>query len=152
MIGIQNEHLLTDIFGHFPSFHDNTILKVIWDGGNRSGAKRTLEVLIHGWTLVNEVDEENHFKTSNHVVVKFRFMGIVNLTLSADQQSEWPHLDGVAENILFQLTIKKLSDREDHHVKFRVAFDGSVGGNAEFHCRDVSIESVEPYISSESRN
>ena len=146
MIGIQNEHLLTDIFGRFPSFHDAELLKVTWGGGEPAGDRRTLEVLIHVWTLLNEVDEEDHLKTSNHVVVKFQFTGIVNLALGHhNQQSEWPHLDGVEKNILFALTIKKLSDREEHHVKFKVEFAGSVGGSAEFHCRDISIESVEPF-------
>ncbi len=133
-MGIQNEHLLTDIFGSFPSFHDAEVLSLVLDKGEGRG--NWLETLIHVFRITKEVDDENRLVTKDHVVVKFRFSSILNLRIDEFFQ----------QNVLWNLEIKQTSDREKAHVKFKVVFNASVGMSAEFHCEAISIESVEPYV------
>jgi hypothetical protein len=134
MSDIQNEHLLTDVFGRFPSFHDAEVVSISL---NRCGRDRCaeLEALVHVWEMTSQVDEAGRYLLQHHSLVKFRFSRIINLEL----------IDFNQQNVLAYLEITKTSDRERDKVKFRVWFRGIHGVTARFHCEAVSIESVEPF-------
>jgi hypothetical protein len=133
---IKNSNLLIDVFHRFPSFHDAEVLRIALDRGERSGFDPSLEALVHVFEGTGEVDENGRYRLKNHVLVLFRFSKIVNLQLTDFNQ----------QNVLWNLEIINLSDRERDKVKFKVVFRSSFGVSASFHCEAVSIESVEPYV------
>jgi hypothetical protein len=133
---IKNAHLLTSIFGYFPSFHDAMVFRMTLDRGDRGDFDPSLEALIHVFEGTREINESGHYRLKNHVLVLFRFSKIVDLKLADFNQ----------QNALQHLEITNLSDRDRDKVKFKIVFDGIFGVTASFHCHSVSIESVEPYI------
>lgn len=134
MSEIRNEHLLTDVFGRFPSFHDAEVVSISL---NRHGLDSfaELEALVHVFEMTNQIDEEGRYVLQHHSLVKFKFSRIINLELADFNQ----------QNVLAYLEITKPSDRDRDKVKFRVYFRGIHGVTARFHCEAVSIESVEPF-------
>ena len=136
LVKIQNANLLIDVFGRFPSFHDAEVLRITLDRGDRTDLNPSLEALIHVFEVTPEVDDNGRYQLKNHVLVLFRFSKIVNLQLTDFNQ----------QNVLWDLEIIHLSDRERDKVKFKVVFRSSFGVSASFHCEAVSIESVEPYV------
>jgi hypothetical protein len=132
---IQNSHLLTDIYRRWPSFHDAEVLHLTLDRGERGNFEPSLEAAVHVFEMTSDVDDKGHYDLKNHVVVRFRFSRIVNLSLADFNQ----------QNVLQYLEIENLSDREQDKVKFKVIFEGIFGVKAKFHCDSVSIESVESY-------
>jgi Asp-tRNA(Asn)/Glu-tRNA(Gln) amidotransferase C subunit len=137
---IQNSHLLTGIFGRWPSFHDAEVLRITLDRGESGSFEPSLEAVIHVFEMTSEVDDKGYYLLKNHVAVCFRFREIVNLSLEGFNQ----------QNVLQHLAIDHLSDREQDKVKFKVVFEGIFGVEAEFHCESISIESVEPYAREQS--
>lgn len=134
---IQNCHLLTDIFGRLPSFHDAEVLSINLSRGKSAYSPESiLEATIHVFEMTSEINERGEYVLRNHVLVKFLFSKIVNLNLT-----DFNH-----QNVLNSLQIVHLSDKEEHKVKFRVIFEGIFGVKAKFHCSSVSVESVEPYV------
>jgi hypothetical protein len=131
---IQNSHLLTDIFGYFPSFHDAEVLRMTLDRGDADSFKPSLQATIHVFHVTPEIDERRRYVLTNHVLATFRFREIVELSLA-----DFNH-----QNVLQRLSIVDISDRQLERVKFQVLMDGIHGVTAEFQCRSVSVESVEP--------
>jgi len=134
---IENSHLLTDIFGRWPSFHDAEVLNITLDRGERGTFEPSLQAAVHVFEGTSQVDDEGErrYVLKNHVVVRMRFSRIGNLSLADFNQ----------QNVLWSLKIEHLSDRPRDKVKFAVIFHGTFGATAKFHCDAVSIESVEPY-------
>jgi hypothetical protein len=137
---ILNAHLLTDRFGRFPSFHDAEVVHMALHRRDRHSFDPSLESSIRVFEMSGEIDERGSYRLKNEVLVLFRFSKIVNLSLADFNQ----------QNVLSHLEITHLSDRAGDKVKFKVAFSGIFGLTAQFHCDSVSIESVEPYVRSES--
>ena len=137
---IQNSHLLTDIFGRWPSFHDAEVLRLTLDRGERDNFEPSLEAAVHVFEMTSDVDDKGRYVLNNHVVVRFRFSRIVNLSLEGFNR----------QNVLQYLEIENLSDREQDKVKFKVLFEGIFGVKAKFHCDSVNLESVEPYVHKQS--
>lgn len=137
---IQNNRLLTDIFGWWPSFHDAEVLSIALDRGEKNNFEPSLTAAIYVFEITSKVDNEGHYVLRNHTLVRFRFYKIVNLSLSDFNQ----------QNVLQHLDIEHLSDRKQDKVKFKITFSGIFGVKAKFHCNSVSIESVEPYVSKQS--
>jgi hypothetical protein len=131
---IENSHLLTAIFGRWPSFHDAEVLNIALDRGERGAFDPSLEAAFRLYEGTSGMDQEGRYVLKNHVVVRIKFSRIVNLTLADFNQ----------QNALGSLVIEHLSDRERDTVKFRVVFESIFGVKAKFHCESVRIESVEP--------
>ena len=134
---IENSHLLTDIFGRWPCFHDAEVLSIALDRGERGAYGPSLEAAVRLYEGTSEVDNEGRYVLKNHVVVRLRFSQILNLALA----------DFNNQNVLGSLVIEHLSDRERDLVKFSVVFESIFGVKAKLHCDSVRIESVEPYSS-----
>ena len=137
---IQNSHLLTDMFGEFPSFHDAEVLRVTLERGDKLGFEPSLEALINTWQFAGGVDERGYLSSKNDVLVSFRFAKIAEVNLDGFNQ----------QNVLFHLEIIELSEPAENEAKFKVVFLGCFGIEAEFYCDSISIESVEPYVRDES--
>jgi len=100
---IHNVHLLTDIFGRFPTFHDSEVLRITLDRGERGSFGPSLEVAIHLFEMTADVDENNKFVLKNHVSVVFRFSEITNLRID----------DFNSQNVINELIIDRHSEQKD---------------------------------------
>jgi hypothetical protein len=132
---IRNVELLTNIFGRFPSFHDAEVLSLALERGERDISGPTLETRIHVFEMTSEVDENKRLVLKNHSIVRFRFSEIIDLEIN-----EFNH-----QNVLSGLYIERNQDQGSETPLFKVTFEGIYGMHADFHCRGISVESVEPY-------
>lgn len=132
---IQNSHLLTDIFGKFPSFHDAEVHEIKLVRGETRSFNPTLFVLIHVFQMTSEVDEKNRYVLKNHVLVEFRFSKVSHLEIAGFNH----------QNVIQSLEITESAKIEGEAGKFEVIFESIFGVGAEFLCEDISIESVKSY-------
>ena len=133
---IQNSHLLTDIFGRWPSFHDAEILRVVLDRGDVQSFSPYLQATIHVFEMTPQIDERGSYVLKNHVAVSLRFIEIYELKLEEFNQ----------QNVLQGLSISNVSNRQLERIRFEVSFDGIFGVTAKFQCNSIRVESVEPYV------
>jgi hypothetical protein len=132
---IENGYLLTGIFGRWPSFHDAEVLHIELNRGETRKFNPYLQAAIHVYEVTSQVEGRRRIM-KNHVAVTFRFIEICKLRLE-----EFNH-----QNVLQDLCISDVSDRQLERIKFDVSFDGIFGVSAKFECHLISIESVEPYL------
>lgn len=132
---IQNSHLLTDIFGKFPSFHDAEIHQINLIRGETGTFSPSLTALIHTREMTSEVDEKNRYILKNHALVEFRFSDIYEIELKGFSY----------QNVLQDLRITENPESDSEKELFDVLFEGIVGVKAKFICGAISIESVVPY-------
>jgi hypothetical protein len=133
---IKNSHLLTDVFGRFPTFHDAEVLRITLDRGQAQPFSPYLQATIHVFEMTSQVDEQGRYVLENHVAVTFKFIEIYKLSLEDFNQ----------QNVLQGLSIEDISERQLERIKFEVSFDGIFGVTARFQCNSISIETVEPYL------
>lgn len=132
---IQNSHLLTDVFGKFPSFHDAEVHQLNLLRGEARTYSPMLSALIHVYEMTPEVDERNRYVLKNHILVEFRFSKVNHLEIAGFNH----------QNVLQFLEITETSGAEDGNTEFEVLFEGIFGVRAKFYCEAISIESVAPY-------
>ena len=137
---IQNSHLLTDIFGRFPSFHDAEVLRITLDRDESQLFRPYLQATIHVFEMTSQIDERGQYVLKNHVSVIFRFVEIYQLSLEDFDQ----------QNVLQRFHIVDVSDRQLERIKFEVLMSGTFGVTAKFQCNSIRIESVEPYVRKQS--
>lgn len=133
---IQNSRSLTDLFGRWPSFHDAEVLRLTLDRGEARSFNPNLQAAIHVFEMTSQIDEQGMYVLKGHVVATFLFFEIIEVRLE----------DFTHQNVLQNLSITDISDQQLERVKFHVAFNGIFGVTAEFHCRSIRVESVEPYV------
>jgi hypothetical protein len=133
---IQNSHLLTDVFGKFPSFHDSEIHQINLIRGETRAFSPTLTAVIHVFEVIKQADEKPRRFLENHVFVEFRFSKVSDVEI----------VDFNYQNVLQSLEIIEVSEVEDEKTKFEILFEGIFGVSAKFYCEAISIESVEPYV------
>jgi hypothetical protein len=133
MATIENVHLLEEVFGGFPSFHDAEVLRIVL---NREKTKTlpALEAQIHVFEITSEI-KDGRYVLKHHTLVTFQFLEIDGLTLEGFNH----------QNALHGLSIKDISDYQLENLKFEVRFDGSLGVDAKFKCRAIKIVSVAPF-------
>lgn len=134
---IHNVHLLTDIFGRFPTFHDSEILRITLDRGERGSFGPSLEASIHLFEMTADVDKNNKFILKNHVVALFIFSQIANLRID----------DFNRQNVINELIIiDHPSEGKDGNVRFKITFEGIYGIDASFECSSIAVQSVQPFV------
>ncbi|MBK8812730.1 MAG: hypothetical protein IPN69_18635 [Acidobacteria bacterium] len=77
---IQNGHLLTDVFGKFPSFHDSEVHRISLIRETRSFGP-TLTALVHVFEVIKESHERKRRFLENHACVEFRFSKVSDLEI-----------------------------------------------------------------------
>ncbi len=132
---IQNSHLLTDVFGKFPSFHDAEVHQFNLVRGETRSFNPTLFALIHVFQMTSEVDEKNRYVLKNHVLVEFRFSKISDLEIAGFNH----------QNVSQFLKMTEVSDAEEGNTEFEVLFEGIFGVSVKFICEAISVESVKTY-------
>ena len=130
---IENVHLLEDVFGRFPSFHDAEVLRITM---NRvlGGVLPTLEAQVHVFEMTSEI-VDGSYVLKNHTRVTFQFLEFDELVLEGFNH----------QNALQGLRLIDISDRQLEDLKFEVGFDGIFGVDASFKCKSIKIVSVEPF-------
>src|SRR5882672_4254724 len=132
---VENSHLVTDIFGRWPSFHDAEVLEMTLNRGERATYGPWLSAKIHVFEMTSQV-ENGAYVLRHHSAVNFHFRELHELKLDGFNQ----------QNVLGGLRIVDVSDGKLEGINFEVFFDGIYGVSASLQCRSINIESVEPYI------
>jgi hypothetical protein len=133
---IKNSHLLTDLFGYWPSFHDAEVMKIILDReGNDLAHGPTIIASIYVFQMTSKVNNDGKYILKNHILADLRFDGVVELEL----------YDFNHQNVLGELVIEDLSARQMERVRFEAAFHSIYGFGARFQCEAIGIDSVTPF-------
>ena len=130
---IENGHLLTDIFGYWPSFHDAEVISFEMFRGPQNVPEPFFRVKLHVFEMTNEVDSRGFFVLKNHSFVTFSFRGV------DESHVKWFN----HQNALWELAIVDISSRQLEHLKFEIHFASAFGVEAEFKCRSVAVEAVD---------
>lgn len=130
---IQNSHLLEDVFGHFPSFHDAEVLRIVLERASGVAVLPTLEADIYTFEVTSEI-KDGKYILKNRLLVTFQFLEIDELALEGFNH----------QNVLQELLIMDISDQQLEWLKFDVRFEGIFGVDVRFRCRNVKIVEVKP--------
>ncbi len=126
---------LISVFGRWPSFHDAEVLRFTLDRGEALDEGPTALVDVHVFEMTNQVSAEGYFVLRHHTLVRFRFGGVDQLTLSGFNH----------QNAIWELVIENVAEPELERAKYDVTFVGSFGVEAHFVCQRISIDDVRPY-------
>lgn len=122
-------------FGHWPSFHDSEVVSITLERDARENElEPVLIARIHAFNTTDKVDAKGYFVTEKHGVVRFRFTGIRELSLSEFN----------CQNALMDISFVDIADRQMEGLRFEVSFDPAYGVSCSFQCASIEIEGIEP--------
>jgi len=133
---LKGESKVMDAFGYFPTFHD---AEVIWVKLNRNSSPGvewpvpTLEFVLHGWEMTQEVNEKGYYVLTKHHLVHFMFSGIDHVNLQ--------HFNH--QNAIFELRINEIENPADH-AKLEIEICHAHGLNGTFRAVSGEVLSVTP--------
>jgi hypothetical protein len=131
---IKGGEKLTSVFGCWPSFHDAEVHGFVLDRASAEGLYGpTVEATIHVYQMTNEVDAKGYYVLKNHVLVVFRFLEVAEIQLNGFNQ----------QNVIWELEIMDISDRQLEMIKYEVEFAPSLGVSASLKCFDIEVVSVQ---------
>jgi hypothetical protein len=120
---IAGAEKLLAVFGKWPSFHDAEVVRINLDRRSPdSEHEPILEALIHTWEMTREIDAAGFYGTRHHALVHLRFRGFDELQLEGFNH----------QNVLFDLSISDVKDRQADQLYFQVEFNPSHGLGALF--------------------
>lgn len=143
---IRNSQRITDIFGHWPSFHDAEIqalrLEIAdgkpWVVGSDSPI---LEMTVHVFEMTKDVTPEGYLNLAKHTLVQIRFCNVEEVEL----------LGFSFQNCIFDLEFgTETASYPQGQPVGRVAnlltvkIDSSVGLRGGFRCHSAEVVSAEP--------
>lgn len=126
--------VLTEHFGHWPSFHDAEVQSLHLDSGQRSDGRSTLKAEIHVFEPTGEVDDTGHFVIRNHALVTLLFVDLSHVDLNWFGN----------QNVLDGLTIEEGSTSRGKRL--RVEFPSNHNLEGEFECAEVQLVDLVPFI------
>ena len=137
MISIQNASLLTDLFGHWPDFHDAEVRGLRIDASKYRDP--VLEVDFEVAEMSDEIDERGYYRDRQRALTTISFARVANL-----------QIDGVfSQNVLSELLLEPTgpedfdevlgSDDPQSRRRHRVRWGSSLGMAASFLCDGVSV-------------
>jgi hypothetical protein len=130
--------MLADISGERN--HTDTGRALGLNGGSATGhegetIKPTIEADIHVFEMTDHVTPEGFYELRKHTLVTFAFRGIEELELTSFNH----------QNVLFDLGLKDISDRDLEVLKWAVNFASSFGVEASFLCNEIAVLRVAPF-------
>lgn len=131
---IRNSDALTSIFGRWPSFHDAEVLRVRLDRSGVDGPE--MEADVHVFEMTSDVTPEGFYKLRHHTLATLLFSGIDEMSTADFNQ----------QNVLGDLLLKDISERQLEVLKWEVVFEASFGFEARFLCEAISVLRAEPYV------
>jgi hypothetical protein len=132
---VEHGKLLTDIFGRWPSFHDSEVISLELFRDPKGTNEPSLRAKIYVFEATPEVDNRGFFILKNHVLATLIFRGIDDNSIAGFNQ----------QNVLSDIVITYISSRQLDQIKFEVHFPSIFGVEAEFKCRTIEVEAVEPF-------
>ncbi len=131
---IQNSHLLTNIFGGWPSFHDAEVLNLTLERKSTDASIPGPELIadIYVFTMTSKVNNEGKYVLENKTKVRLHFQEIQELEIAGFDQ----------QNVLMGLSIKDISDQQLERAKFQISIDGVFGMEATFQCFKILVHSA----------
>jgi len=142
MIEIDNESILSDLFGHWPDFHDAELITLRLDATEHSGPR--LEAEFEVAEMSSEIDERGFYKDLQRARTTLRFDRVARLLVS----------DFLEQNVLsgLELSVAGPDDYDTFFGKgpegrrrYRVKWDGPVGCEAEFLCDTIEVMAASPF-------
>jgi hypothetical protein len=140
---IIDAHLLTDIFGRWPSLHDAEVVSLHLDRKGEWGP--SLTVAIHLSRTLDEKDDRGYFRQTDHTLVRLRFEGVVLESLSGiNHQNVLQSLEIVDyADHPFEAPLDEFPQRLEV-LKFRVFLHHCYGLSGSLGCRSIQVVSAEP--------
>ena len=132
---IVGQEKLTSVFGRWPSFHDSEVLWIHLDRTHfGDGHGPTLDALIHVFEMTSEISPSGFYVSRHHSLAHFRFHDVVELNLEGFN----------FQNVLSELAISDIQERQMERIHFQVDFVASVGLSASFQCHRIELLAVSP--------
>jgi hypothetical protein len=144
MVEIKNSTALTDLFGHWPDFHDAELHHVRVDTTNHRDP--CLEIEFEVAEMSAEVDERGYYKDRCRVRTVLRFENVGSL-----------RLEGVySQNVLSELLIQSAGPTDFDEVlgaddprarrQHRVDWSSAIGMTGRFICDRIAVLSAKPCV------
>ena len=123
-MNIVNSEKLTAIFGHWPSFHDATVKRVVI----KDFPQRSVVARIHVFQMTQEVDAQGALALRNHTLATLAFSGVEDLVLE----------NSASGMLLFGLRINEVGKH------FTVDFEDAIGDGfaLQFKCHIIEVLEV----------
>ena len=135
-IVIENEQLLTDRFGCWPSFHDAEVVRARFE---RKGADAPfMEVAIHVFKMTSDVDAKGHYVLKTHTLVTIRFCEI-----DLEEFNGWNHQNSLWSLVIESANPSALPGGEDNLIA--VAFRTNYGCELKLTCKAVKVLAAEDW-------
>ena len=140
-VEIQRAELLTDLFGHWPDFHDADLLSLQLTASEEAILEAEFEVA----EMSDEVDEEGYFRDRQRARTRLRFTRVARTRL----------LDFYDRNILSELLIDPAGDlfaeaigpnTPESRRRFRVHWRSAVGCEGDFLCDGIEVLAASPVV------
>lgn len=112
---ISNYKAVTDLYDHWPSFHDANV--TTYEISNN-----TISFTLHTWQMTKEIDEKGYFGSKNHALITFNFKDIFDVKMDSF----------AAKNILFEMSLTPKSDLSSFCVELDSVMDMSGSFSAHF--------------------
>jgi Immunity protein 50 len=126
---------LKSVFGRWPSFHDSEVLWIRLDRRRPGeGYGPTLDALIHVFQMTSEIGQSGAYILRHHSLAHFRFHDVVELRLEEFN----------CQNVLWELAISDIRERQMERIHFQVDFVPSFGVSASFQCHLIELLGVTP--------
>jgi hypothetical protein len=142
MVEIDNEALLSNLFGHWPDFHDAEIFALILAARDHSAPAIDIEVEVAG--MSSEIDERGFYRDRQRARAMIRFHNVARVRLT----------DFLDQNVMSSLELAHCtSDDYDEFFgkgpegrrKFKVQWESAIGSQADFLCDSIEVLSAAPF-------
>lgn len=132
---LEDEHLVLDAYGDWPSFHDAEILWLHLDRNiscEKEFGTPSIRFALHGWEMTSEIDENGYYILRKHRIVEFQFDGLGGMAVDGFNH----------QNAIFGLRISRVD--EDRPERIRVEFEPAHGLAGSFVAVSGRVVSVTP--------
>ncbi|KUG05911.1 Imm50 family immunity protein [Solirubrum puertoriconensis] len=123
---IGNAEAIREHFGHWPSFHDAEITRVVFDANPGYHASVTFFITVSA--TYTHVDDRGHHKQTKQCDIELQFVGIKELEVDY-----FGH-----QNVIFELLL------EEQGSDIKCTFDASVGMDAFIVAEEVRVAGLTP--------
>jgi hypothetical protein len=123
------------VFGRWPSFHDAEVIRFLLERSDPHEAGPSVVAAVHVFEMTNQVGPDGTYVLRHHTMVSLRFTGVDELQLEGFNN----------QNVLWDLVISDIRDRQLESLRYEVTFSSSFGMGARFLCREILVESAEPF-------
>ena len=140
-VEIQRAELLTDLFGHWPDFHDADLLSLQLTASKEAILEAEFEVA----EMSDEVDGGGYFRDRQRARTRLRFTRVARARL----------LDFYDQNVLSELSIGPAGDVYAEAIgpntpqsrrRYRVRWQSAVGCEGDFLCDGIEVLEASPVV------